>query len=158
MIDTTGYRDYLYNAAQRIRDMLTVCAPGIRHAGMYPGDGYDAFPHWILIPGTPSRDQQWGDPLDAPSHTVIARLHIGHAADGVTGDNQQLVWLLIPTVLDYFAQRPDLEDSTFDKSLDLVPDGARCELARGFSIYQNGYIGVEFRFTLQFLVENQELT
>jgi hypothetical protein len=102
-----------------------------------------------------------GNPQDEVVATVTMRYLIGNIHQGLVGEYQARLWMIIPYVIHWFNTYPNLIWESGQTQIPyLQPDGASVENTTRLGVFRNDdeHVGVEIPLTLRFMTYNEELS
>lgn len=134
-------------------------------AGIKPSDGVtyfyheqEAFPYFTLrLSGFDSAgygERVETEEMDTDIFTFTLRFVIGHITQGYVGENDDLLYDVIPAVKSYFNQRNLLQSASYPTACRYLIE-ARCNSNIGYRVFQNSgtpvlQVGTEFTIRCEF--------
>ncbi len=148
---------YLDTAVDRLVEMYEiVLAPmkiPVKRIKKYIDTGLTAPCLW-LSPGAINLDDIDYE-LDGQEYSVMARLSLGSITEGYDGVLAGQLWVVIPTVINYFnARRALIYQDGQEEVPYLIPNETRVSVASGFGQFTgSSNVGIAFQHRLAFAVD-----
>jgi hypothetical protein len=111
-------------------------------------------PIWWIYPGSTNTRERVAAQMNRQVYPVALRLILGVVGSNYDGRLEEKLWVIMPTVINYFDMRRGLiitAGQKVPKYLDV--DGVAIEQTSPYGVFDNNsHIGIEFTLTLPFTV------
>lgn len=152
--------DYLNMLLERLVAAETRAVSPVTHADAVPYFFYHqtSFPYFTNRIGDHSPEDGSPADLQTRSYTLIARLVVAHLSSGYEGENEALLYRLIPLIENEFASDRWMLDDSGEAIPELSAVGVTFQRSRGLTVFSNTgieavQVGTEFTLTVEFAID-----